>query len=101
MRLIKQKKKRHSSFLLKIAVLALMGSVVVALVNQQIQISQKRQELDDINQQIRVQDVENDQLRKILEDESGQDSDYMERYARENLGYAKAGERVFITYEGN
>ena len=45
--------------------------------------------------------MKNDQLRKILEDESGQDSDYMERYARENLGYAKAGERVFITYEGN
>ena len=100
MRLIKQKKKQRSSFLLKIAVLAL-GSVVIALVNQQIQISRMAQELDNIEQQTRVQDVKNDQLRKILEDESGQDSDYMERYARENLGYAKAGERVFITYEGN
>ena len=101
MRLIKQKKKQRSSFLLKIAVLALMGSVVIALVNQQIQISRMAQELDNIEQQTRVQDVKNDQLRKILEDESGQDSDYMERYARENLGYAKAGERVIITYEGN
>jgi cell division protein FtsB len=100
MKVIK-KKKQNRSILLRTAVFAFALYFIVALVNQQIQISQKRQELASIKQQIVVQEIKNDDIKHALSSGTAQNSDYIERVARENLHFAKPGERVFVNIAGN
>lgn len=99
MRVIKAKKHR-SSFLLKLAVFAFSVYILAALVNQQVQISQKSRELDDLSGQIQTQKVENEKIRRVLEDGTNQTDEYIEQYVRENLDFAKPGEKVFENIAG-
>ena len=78
-----EKKKIKGSLPLRIAVLCLVVYAAVSLVNQQIQINQKKEELRDS-----IDATEQD------------GSEYVERVAREELDYAKTGERVFIIISG-
>ncbi len=99
LKIIKAKKQRPS-LLLKVAIFAFSVYVLAALINQQVQISQKSQELDDISQQIQEQQVENEKIRHILEDSAEQTDEYVEQYVRENLDFAKPGEQVFENIAG-
>ena len=100
MKVIK-KRKQKGSFLLRMAVFAFAVYITVALVNQQVQISQKRQELATMKQQIQIQEIKNDDIKHALSTDNGKNSDYIERVARENLHFAKPGERVFVNIAGN
>ena len=93
-------KKAKKSFFLRLAVFVFICYVAVMLVNQQMQISAKREELDKVNQQIQVQELENEQLRDVLNSEDG-NQEYIERIARGDLDLAHPGERVFINIAGN
>ncbi len=99
MRVLK-KKKIKGSMLLRFSILCLIVYVMAALINQQIQINQKRSELDSLNNQIQVQEVENEELRHTIDANAEDGSEYAERVAREELDYAKNGERVFIIISG-
>ena len=92
--------KTKKSFFLRLAVFVFICYIVVTLVNQQMQISAKREELDKVNQQIQVQELENEQLRDVLNSEDG-NQEYIERIARGDLDLAHPGERVFINIAGN
>lgn len=100
MKVIK-KKKQKGSFLLRTSIFAFAVYIIVALVNQQVQISQKREELDLIKQQIQIQEIKNDDIKHVLSTDTSENSDYIERVARENLHFAKPGERVFVNIAGN
>ncbi|HEX2985858.1 MAG TPA: septum formation initiator family protein [Caproiciproducens sp.] len=100
MKVIKKKKYR-GSFLLRIAIFAFAVYAVMALVNQQVQISQKRQELASVKQQIQIQEIKNEDIKHALSTGANASSDYMERVARESLHLAKPGERVFVNIAGN
>ena len=100
MRVIKQK-KRKKSILLRLAVLAFIAYIVVTLVNQQVQISEKKAQLQSMKEQIRVQEIENEDLKRVSDSDYAQNEDYIERVAREKLDYVKPGERVFINISGN
>ena len=100
MKVIKQKKQK-GSFLLRTAIFSFAVYFIVALVNQQVQISQKREELALINQQIQIQEIKNEDIKHALSTGTSQNSDYIERVARENLHFAKPGERVFVNIAGN
>lgn len=100
MKVIKQKKQK-GSILLRIAILAFAAYIVVALVNQQVQISEKRQQLTDLQQQLKVQEIKNDDIKHALKSGANANSDYIERVAREELDFAKPGERVFVNISGN
>jgi cell division protein FtsB len=99
MKVIKTKKQR-GSFLLRIAIFAFAVYSVVALVNQQVQISEKRQQLASIKQQIQIQKVKNEDIKHALSTGENGNGDYIERVAREGLGLAKPGERVFVNIAG-
>jgi cell division protein FtsB len=73
--------------------------MVWGLVNQQIKINEKRRQLSEIKQQIQVQEIKNGEIKSALTSD-GDNSEYIERKAREDLGYAKPGERVFINIAG-
>lgn len=100
MKVVKQK-KRKKSILLRLAVLAFVAYIVVTLVNQQVQISEKKAQLQSMNEQIRVQEIQNEDLKRVVNAGEGENEDYIERVAREGLDYAKPGERVFINIAGN
>jgi len=100
MKVIK-KKKQKGSFLLRTAVFAFAMYIVVALVQQQLLISQKRQELATVKQQIQVQEVKIEDIKHALSANTNENSDYIERVARESLNFAKPGERVFVNIAGN
>ena len=87
--------------MLRIAIFVFVAYAVIALVNQQIQISQKRQELSEINQQIQVQELKNDEMQHTLDAGEEESNEYAEQVAREKLGYAKPGERIFVNVGGH
>ena len=90
MKVIKKKKQR-GSIILRIAVFAFAAFVAGSLLTQQVQIAEKRRQLEDIK---------NEDLEQALGDGSDQ-GDYVERIARESLDYAKPNERVFVNIAGN
>ncbi len=70
------------------------------MLTQQVQIAEKRRQLEDLQQEIRLQEIKNEDLEQALGDGSDQ-GDYVERIARESLDYAKPNERVFVNIAGN
>lgn len=87
-----QKKKRRS-FILTLALIALVGYFIISLVSLQIRINQKQQELDTLRHTYDQVQAQNTELKQIVaeDDENG----YMERIARDVLGYVLPGESVY------
>jgi len=89
--------KKH--LFLKLIVLVLMVYFISTLVSAQVQINNKREELQKIEQECEEQLVENKELeRQIL---LYQDEEYVQRAAREELGYGTADEKLYIDSSGN
>lgn len=89
--------KRH--LFLKLVVLALLVYFTSTLVSAQVQINSKREELHRIEQECENQLVANKELeRQIL---LFQDEEYVQRAAREELGYGTADEKLYIDSSGN
>ena len=100
MKVIKRKKQR-GSLLLKLAIFAFAAYIVFALVNQQVQINEKSQELADLQEQVETQKIENEDMKHALNADEEETKEYIERVAREDLDYAKPGERVFVNIAGD
>lgn len=85
--------KKRKSFLLTLALIALIGYFIISLVSLQIRINQKQQELDTLHQTYQQAQIKNTELKQIVaeDDENG----YMERIARDVLGYVLPGESVY------
>ena len=96
-----EKRKPKKSILLHAAVFVFAAYMLAALVNQQIEVRAKRQQLETTKQQIQIQEIKNEDLKHALSTGADDSSDYIERKAREELNYAKPGERVFINIAGN
>ncbi|WP_101696464.1 FtsB family cell division protein [Clostridium minihomine] len=94
-------KKQKKSFLLRFAIFSFAAYITVALINQQIQISEKKRQLEELKQQIQIQEIKNEDLKHSLASGDTVDEEYIERVAREGLDYAKPGERVFVNIAGN
>ena len=98
---ILKKSKKKKNIILKIAVLSFCVYISFVLVNQQIQISNKKEELNTLNQKITSQSVKNDEMKNIVASDTNENEAYIERIARECLDFAKQGERVFVNVIGN
>ena len=89
--------KKH--LFLKLIVLILLVYFISTLVSAQVQINNKREELQKIEQECEKQLVANKELeRQIL---LYQDEEYVQRAAREELGYGTADEKLYIDSSGN
>ncbi len=96
-------KRRGFSLLpLRIAVLLLACAAAVTLLIWRGRIGEKREELNDLNEQISIQDTRNEAAREVLGTLDTEDGlkDYAERKARDELNYARPGERVFVDVGG-
>lgn len=72
--------------------------LLTTLVSGRLQVGQKEQELASIQLQTQQQQDTNAELQEILD--SGDEDAYVERVAREKLGYARPDERVFVDISG-
>ena len=74
--------------------------VVFTLVNQQVEIAEKKAQLEELNEEIVIQEVKNDEMKQVNELDDSENDAYIERVAREEFDYSKQGERVFVNVAG-
>lgn len=89
----KRRKKRNRSFILTLALIAVLGYFVITLINLKIEIRDKKQVLNNVDNIYHSQQIKNKQYTQIIKD--GENSQYIERVARDVLGYVLPGERVY------
>ena len=87
--------------LVALASFALILYAVISLASINSQIRERRQELDEIKNEITVQEIKNEEMSRTYQLTEEQRSDYMERIARDDLDYVKEGERVFVNVAGD
>ena len=94
----KKKKVAASKVLFWSFLVLILGSMMVSFIQNQVEISSKKQELEAVQEQLDAQLAQNTELSRILEE--GTEQEIIERIARDQLGYAKPGERVFVDTSG-
>ena len=94
----RHKKRNFVALALRAGLVAVLVYLTIMLIATQVDIVAKRQQLEHITQQTTLQAANNLELRRTLE--SGNEDAYIERVAREKLGYALPDERVFIDMSG-
>ncbi len=87
-------KNKRIGILLKLALVIVAVVVVVKPISLQIQIRELRQQVDTLNDQISQEETVNADLKKSLDE--GMTDESIAKIARDVLGYASPGERVFI-----
>lgn len=83
---------------LKLGVVVVAVYLIVGIVGGQMQLAQKQRELATLENQLQSQIEENRELQRMMD--ADDDAAYIERMARERLGYARPHERVFIDLTG-
>lgn len=94
--------KSHSRFgriIAGAAVLCLVIYAIFNIISQQAQIVELRKQSEELSAQITEQEQRNDEYNRLLR--AGDEAEYMERIAVEQLGYAYPGERRFYIVEKN
>ena len=98
----KPKKKRKLRYiLLYLAAIGFVFYAVITIINQNVKIAEKRAELSEIQQHINVVEIESNYLERVRNFKGAELSEYMEKKAKEDLGYVSDGERIFINVAGD
>ena len=95
-----KKKKRCRYILLYLAIIGFAFYAVITIVNQNIQIADKKAELDEINKQINVVEIQIKYLDKVKSYSGEQLKEYIEKIAKNEMGYVSEGERIFYNVSG-
>lgn len=88
----KSKPKKHS-FILSMALLLVAGYFVIGLVQTQLQIREREKQAEEVSAQYEQQLAENKRLQSVVD--GGDEKAYIERVAREKLGYVMPDEKVY------
>jgi len=91
-------KSKSSNLLVTIILAVVVISICIALIDVHSQINGKQTQLDSLNRQIEEQTQENLESQRLLSEDDEQT--YIEKYAREKLGFARPEERVFYSITG-
>ncbi len=92
-------KKQNNNFIFKICAIGFICIALVNLIDLQIQLSNKKQELNDISEQLYIANIENKELEMVLGKTT--DESYIERVAQEELDFAYPDEKVYIDISGS
>ncbi len=93
------KKKRY--ILLYLAIIGFAFYAIITIINQNVRIADKKAELKDLQQQINVVEIQTQYLEKVQGYTGDKLSEYIEKIAKEDLGYVSEGERIFINVSGD
>lgn len=85
--------KKRSSFLINVLLFAVFVFVLAQLASMQLEIAQKKSELNEINSSLEAVLVSNDQLKRYYAEENRKE--YIEQIARDQLDYSYADETVY------
>lgn len=96
-----KKKKKRYYLLLYLAIIGFAFYAIITIVNQNVQIADKKAELKDLQQQINVVEIQTQYLEKVQGYKGKELQEYMEKIAKDELGYVAKGERIFINVSGN
>lgn len=88
------KRKVKTPAVIKIVCFVFAAYASYTLISLQLQINDKNSQLSSLNKEIETKTVENDKLREVID--KGANDKYIAQIAREKLGYASPGERVFV-----
>lgn len=92
-------KKSFGGILFRLSCAVVVTYLVVSFVAGQLNLAEKRRELESLQAQVSMRVEDNLEMQRML---NADDEDaYIERTAREKLGYARAGERVFVDLTGD
>ena len=97
----KKKKRNKKYILLYIAGFAFLIYASFTIINQSIEINNKRDEYQKLQEQIEIVEINIDNLNEVKNKKGDELSDYIEDIARDDLDYVKNGERVFINISGD
>ncbi len=95
----KHKKKRH--ILIYLAIIGFAFYAVITIINQNVEIADKKAELEELQQQINVVEIQTQYHEKVQNYEGDDLSEYIEKIAEDDLGYVSDGERIFINVAGD
>ncbi|MBQ2755591.1 MAG: septum formation initiator family protein [Oscillospiraceae bacterium] len=70
-----------------------------SFVTYQYELAQKQRELEEVKQQVAEMKIENAELQRLLEQKDS--TDYLEKLAREKLGYGYENEIFYVDISGN
>ena len=98
MKQLRKNRTGLSGFLLRIGAVALIAYLAVTLIVCQVDIMVKRQRLETLNAELSRQTEENTELKRLYS--SGDNDAYIERIARDRLGYVSPDERIYIDMSG-
>lgn len=93
------RKKAFRPLAVRIGLVCVCIYLCVSLVFAQIDIVSKRQQLENLTQQVAAQEAANTELQRTLD--SGDEAAYMERIARDKLGYVLPGEHIYVDMSGD
>jgi cell division protein FtsB len=96
--LAKKQKALFGSILIKIVLLFFIVYSIINLTTAQIRLSRNKQELEHLQAQEQELQLTNQELQKLLDDDSYED--LIERALREN-GYVRSDEKVYTDITGN
>lgn len=86
--------------LIALAAVAFLIYSMISIIGIQSQIRERKAELDEIQEQITVQEIKNEEMRKLYDSTGSDFSALAEQIARDDLDYVKEGERVFVNVSG-
>lgn len=75
--------------------------VLGSIINQQVQIKEKKSELNEMENQIYIQEIKNEDIADVLNSNDTENEAFIEQSARENLDFAYKDERIFINISGD
>ncbi len=96
---LKRKLQRGKSIIYKFAVIAFLAYGVFSIVSLNIDVAAKERELQELNDQVAVIEQQNDEA--LIQSELEENNDYIEKVAREKLGYAYPNERIYVDISGS
>ena len=84
----------RKNFFYKLLTVAFMTYGCISIISSQMQIANRRAELEALQNECEVQRIANKELERMVS--LGDDDEYLERIAREKLDFAYPDERIFI-----
>ncbi|HIZ83926.1 MAG TPA: septum formation initiator family protein [Firmicutes bacterium] len=91
-------KRRRKSIILRLTLLAFSIYTIISMSQMEMELVEARRQLTDIENQKTEQELKNQELLQLLE--NGSEKDFIERAARDRLGYVYADEKVYTDMSG-
>lgn len=88
------KKRGFLGIAWRLAVGAACVYLAYVFVAGQMQVSEKRRQLEEVDALLQLQTEQNQEMQRLMDADN--ERAYIERIAREKLGYARPEERIFV-----